>query len=297
MSIEFSRQFVIATLALDSAKAECQTRQMPTQGHFELRELYDEQVRRNTTPDGSGATCSSGATYVRWVANDGLGWSEVSWSALNATNSDEAIAAQLEFYRSRNLSFVWRVYDYDQPEDLGTRLVHAGFSEAGSSAVMIAESSRLASKPELPEGTELLHVSDAAGVDLLIDVHENVFGQSQQELRRSILRRLDVAPLEMDMFVVTANDVPISSSRIEYLPAGGFAALWGGSTMPEWRGKGLYRAQVHRRAQLAHERGYRYLMVLALENSRPILSQLGFEVISRVTTYSWKPLLGSGEAL
>jgi hypothetical protein len=38
-------------------------------------------------------------------------------------------------------------------------------------------------------------------------------------------------------------------------------------------------------------------MVLASENSRPILSQLGFEVISRVTTYSWKPLLGSGEAL
>jgi hypothetical protein len=264
--------------------------------HSELRDAFDEQVRRNVTPDGSGATPEYDVNYVRRVANDGPGWCEVCWSSLDAMTADEAITAQIEFYRSRNLSFVWRVYDYDQPTDLGARLVNAGFIDSGSSAVMIAESSRLSREPVLPEGTELLHVSDEAGVDLLIDVHESVFGHSHEELRQSILRRLGVSPQEMDMFVVMASGVPVSSSRIEFLPASDFAALWGGSTMPEWRGKGIYRALVFRRAQLARKRGYKYLMVLASDNSRPILGQLGFEIISRVTTYSWTPAVSSIEA-
>jgi GNAT superfamily N-acetyltransferase len=262
----------------------------------QLRDAFDEEVRRNVTLDGSGASAEYDLNYVRRVANDGFGWSEVCWSSLDAMTADEAIAAQIEFYRSRNQSFVWRVYDYDQPADLGERLVDAGFIESGASAVMIAETSQLSREPVLPEGTELLHVSDEAGVDLLIDVHESVFGHSHEELRRSILRRLDVAPQETDMFVVMAGEVPVSSSRIEFLPATDFAALWGGSTVPEWRGKGIYRALVFRRAQLAHERGYRYLMVMASDNSRPILSLLGFEIISRVTTYSWKPNSVPGEA-
>jgi hypothetical protein len=254
----------------------------------DLRDLYEAQVRRNITPDNSGATVDYGPTYVRWAAHNGLGWSEVFWSSLNEANADEAIAAHIEFYNSRGLSFMWGVYDYDLPRDLGARLLSAGFAEAGASTVMVVESSLVAEDPRLPDGTELVHIRDVAGVDLLIAVHESVFAHDHQDLRRSILRRLQVAPQEMDMFVVTANGLPISSSRIEYLPTSEFAALWGGSTEAQWRGKGLYRAQISRRAQLAAERGYRYLMVLASENSRPILTGLGFQTISHVNRYFWK---------
>jgi hypothetical protein len=253
-----------------------------------LRDLYEEQVRRNTTPDHSGSTVDYGETFVRWSASNGVGWSEVFWTTLNDSNADEAIADHIEFYRSRGLSFMWTVHDYDQPGDLGARLLKAGFVHDSASSVLIAETSRIAADPILPAGTELVHIHDAAGIDLLIDVHESVFAHDQQELRRSLHRRLEVAPQEMDMFVVMAGGVPISSSRIEYLPACEFAPLWGGSTETSWRGKGIYRAQVARRAQLASERGYRYLMVLASEKSRPILTGLGFETISRVSRYSWK---------
>jgi GNAT superfamily N-acetyltransferase len=261
---------------------------MTSTGSSVLRDLYDQQVRRNITPDQSGATVDYGPTFVRWAARDGFGWSEVLWTSLIETNVDEAIAAHVEFYRSRGLNFMWGVYDYDLPQDLGTRLLSAGFVAAGASTVMIAESARIAEDPILPEGTQLVHIHDAQGVDQLIAVHESVFAHDQQDLRRSLLRRLQAAPHEMDMFVVMADGVPISSSRIEYLPASEFAALWGGSTEPHWRGRGLYRAQISRRAQLAAERGYRYLMVLASENSRPILIGLGFETISHVSRYLWK---------
>ena len=254
-----------------------------------LRDAYDLQVRRNATPDGSGATVSTGATWVRWSANEGLGWSEISWSQLTADDADEAIAAQIDFFHARQQSFVWRVYDYDTPADLGTRLLAAGLTYSGQSAVMIAESASLTHSSPLPEGTELLHVRDEEGIDLLISTHEEVFEHDHQDLRRSLIARLQRAPEEFEMFVVLAKGVPVCAARVEFSPQREFAALWGGGTTPEWRGRGIYKALVSIRAQRALEKGYSYLMVMASDQSRPILSRLGFETIATVATYSWEP--------
>ncbi|HEY5103509.1 MAG TPA: GNAT family N-acetyltransferase [Acidimicrobiales bacterium] len=255
----------------------------------ELHNAYDLQVRRNTAPDGSGATADAAPTFVRWAANNGLGWSEISWSALNEENASDAITRHIDFFRDRGQSFVWRVQDNDQPSDLGARLLEAGFSFSATSAVMVAAAASLSVPAALPEGTELVHVTDQQGVDLLIETHEKVFGHSHQELRRSILARLENAPLESEMFVVTAEGAPISSARIEFLPQRDFATLWGGGTVPDWRGRGIYKALVAQRAHVAVARGYKYLTVLASDQSRPILSRLGFVVISNVSTYTWAP--------
>jgi hypothetical protein len=256
----------------------------------DLLQLFDEQVRRNSTLDGSGSVVSVEPTYLRWAASNGVGWSEVMWTSLTDATVDDAIAEHVAFYTSHDLSFIWSVYDYDQPPDLGSRLELAGFSLSARSAVMIADVSDVAAEPQLPPGVTLHQLRDEAGVDQLIRVHESVFGHSQQELRAALIRRLDVAPEEMEMFVVlTDSGEPVSSSRVEYLPGSDFAALWGGSTEPEWRGKGLYRAQTVHRAQLAKRRGYRYLMVLASTNSQPILSTLGFDTVASVARFSYPP--------
>jgi hypothetical protein len=39
-----------------------------------------------------------------------------------------------------------------------------------------------------------------------------------------------------------------------------FATLWGGGTLPAWRSRGIYRAIVAYRANLALRRGFRYLL-------------------------------------
>ena len=49
-----------------------------------------------------------------------------------------------------------------------------------------------------------------------------------------------------------------------------------GVTLPEFRGRGLYRATVAKRAELARARGYRWLYSDALPTSRPILERVGF---------------------
>ena len=61
------------------------------------------------------------------------------------------------------------------------------------------------------------------------------------------------------------------------------------ATLSDWRGQGIYRALVARRAQLAAARGFRYLQVDASSNSAPILRRLGFQPIATTTPYVWTP--------
>ncbi|HEX6921630.1 MAG TPA: GNAT family N-acetyltransferase, partial [Actinomycetes bacterium] len=68
-----------------------------------------------------------------------------------------------------------------------------------------------------------------------------------------------------------------------------FASLWGGSTLAEWRGRGIYKALVSRRADEAAERGFRYLQVDASDDSRPILERLGLRKLTTTTPYVWRP--------
>jgi GNAT superfamily N-acetyltransferase len=68
-----------------------------------------------------------------------------------------------------------------------------------------------------------------------------------------------------------------------------FATLWGGSTLPAWRGRGIYRALVSHRARLADARGFSLLQVDASDDSRPILERLGLEAITTTTPYVYTP--------
>ena len=63
------------------------------------------------------------------------------------------------------------------------------------------------------------------------------------------------------------------------------AGLWGGSTLAAYRGRGIYRALVSRRARIAIERGYSTLQVDASDDSRPILERLGLHVVGRTVPY------------
>lgn len=65
--------------------------------------------------------------------------------------------------------------------------------------------------------------------------------------------------------------------------------LWGGATLPAWRGRGIYRALVAHRAKLAAERGRRYIETDASDDSRPILERLGFVAVTTTTPYVWSP--------
>ena len=250
---------------------------------------YDAQVRRSTADDGSGARVEADGGVIRWTADGGQGWSGISWSGLDDRSADAAIAAQVRYFAALGQQFEWKLYDYDRPADLAARLVAAGFRAEETEALMVAEAAALPAAAPLPPGVTLQPVTDEAGVGRLIEVHERVFGTDHSQLRRSLLHQLRVAPELTAMVVAMAADEPVCSARIEFLPGRQFASLWGGGTLPAWRGQGIYRALVSYRAGLAVARGYRYLQVDAMADSRPILARLGFATLAWTTPYRWQP--------
>jgi GNAT superfamily N-acetyltransferase len=131
--------------------------------------------------------------------------------------------------------------------------------------VVVAEAASLAPPP--PEVD--LRVDGAAFVDL----HERVFG-----------RRYELDPDSVHV-VAFVDGAPVSGGRIDFAGASVFAGLFGGATVPELRGRGLYRATVAKRAELARERGVPWLYVDALPTSRPILERLGFVRLTATTPF------------
>ncbi|HEV2371149.1 MAG TPA: GNAT family N-acetyltransferase [Streptosporangiaceae bacterium] len=253
---------------------------------------YDAQVRRSVLPDGSGALVEVDGPVVRWATVNGHGWSGVTWSDLSDSDADSVIAAQAAYFRDRGEEFEWKLYDYDRPPDLPARLLRAGFAAEPAEALMVADSSAVATEVALSPGVRLVPVTDAAGVGMLIDVHERVFGTDHSRLRRSLTAQLRDAPELTAMVVAVAGDEPVCSARVEFIPGREFAGMWGGGTLPAWRGQGIYRALVAYRARLAVQRGYRYLQVDASPESEPILGRLGFAVLARTTPYVWTPANG-----
>jgi GNAT superfamily N-acetyltransferase len=255
-----------------------------------VRAAFDAQVRRRTRADAPGARTEADGPIVREVARDGQGWSGITWSDLGDPAAvDQLIAAQVRYFAGLALPFEWKLYDYDQPPDLGGRLVAAGFVPDEEEAVMVAEIADVVADVALPDAVTLQPVTTDAGVELLIQVHDQVFGGDHSRLRHALLAQLRENPRNIVMVLAMAGDEPVCSARVDFPPGTDFAGLWGGGTLPAWRGRGIYRALVAYRAGLAARRGYRYLTVDASADSEPILRRLGFPCLARTTPYQWAP--------
>ncbi|MBD0693187.1 GNAT family N-acetyltransferase [Streptomyces sp. CBMA123] len=253
-----------------------------------VRALFDQRIRRDAQPDGPGVRVERDGAVVRLVGGE-RAWNGIVWSGLDEAGADAAIAAQVAHFTGLGLEFEWKTYAHDQPADLGRRLLAAGFTAEPDEALMIARIADLPTDAALPEGVRLEPVTDEAGVDLMVVAHELSFGTESPALRERLLDHLRHDSETLLMVVAMVGDQPVSAARMELTPGTGFAGLWGGGTVPGWRGRGIYRALVAHRARQAAELGYEYLQVDASDQSRPILERLGFARLSTTTPYVYQP--------
>jgi GNAT superfamily N-acetyltransferase len=253
-----------------------------------VRAQFDAQVRQSRGASGEGGGIEADAGVLRYVA-PGAHASCIVWSQLTPESADTVIAAQRDYFTARGTPLEWKYYDYDQPADLPARLVAAGFVADEPELMLVAETTAIQAEVVLPEGVRLEPVTDAAGVEAMMTVHDAAFGKRSPGLGERLRTQLEQAPESLQMVVAMAGDEPVSAARIEFVEGTDFAGLWGGGTVPAWRGRGIFRALVVYRAGLAAARGYRYLQVDALPTSRPILQRLGFQPVASTTPYLWKP--------
>jgi hypothetical protein len=255
-----------------------------------LRAVFDEQVRRNTTtllPGVSGIRADGGVLCE--LAVPGQRMSCVSWSELDAGSADAAIAGQVEFFRRRGEPFEWQLLGYDQPADLGTRLVRAGFVPDEEEVLLFAETAGIASDGPAPDGIRLVEVRDAAGVEAHAAAQQDLVPGSPRRARHVSRMLAGLADDRVALVLALAGDQPVGSALIAFGPGPEFAGLYTAATRTGWRGRGIYAAMVAFRARLAAERGFGYLRVETTTMSRPVLLRRGFAPVAATTTYRWTP--------
>jgi len=247
---------------------------------------FDKQLRNVVRPTLDGGRFERVGPVIRCVSPQPNGWSGVEWSDLDETTADRVIAEQLRFFREQERQVEWKYYAYDRPVDLPERLRAAGLEPGEEEALMVADVADVPADLAPPEGVRLVTVSDEDGLRQVKSVHDRVFGGDHGPMIDSMRDRLRTNSEAVAPVLALAGDVAVCASRADFHVGTDFASLWGGGTLPEWRGRGIYRAMVSYRARLAVERGYRYLRTDALPTSRPILEKLGFARITTTVPYT-----------
>jgi GNAT superfamily N-acetyltransferase len=189
-----------------------------------------------------------------------------SWSAVLWRPDDGEVAPLVARMRELPGHVEWKYYSHDGPE-LRERLLAAGLEPEDEETVVVAEAASIAPPP--PD------VELRVATDEFVELAERVFGRSHG----SGLPEVSVA------VVAVVEGEPVSGGRVDFEDGVEFAGLFGGITLPQYRGRGLYRATVAKRAELARERGYRWLYSDALPTSRPILERLGFVPLTKTTPF------------
>ncbi|HEY3576915.1 MAG TPA: GNAT family N-acetyltransferase [Gaiellaceae bacterium] len=211
-----------------------------------LLQLFDEQMRKPNQPDG-------------FFIGDG-------WSAVLRPPADGDVEPLVARMREIPGHVEWKYYSHDGPE-LRERLLAAGLEPEDEETVLVADA---ASIPPPSHDVELRLATRE-----FVELAERVFGRSHGS----------GLPDESLAVVAVVDGRPVSGGRVDFEDGVEFAGLFGGITLPEYRGRGLYRAVVARRAELARERGYRWLYSDSLPTSRPILERLGFVAITTTTPF------------
>ncbi len=245
---------------------------------------FDEQVRRHPAPDAPDGFIERDDHVIRSISRDG--WNGVIWCDLDRVSVDAVIAAQISRFAELSRQWEWKYYSYDQPPDLPDRLIAAGFRPEPVETLLVAEIADLSLHLHPLPGVDLLTVVDQRGVEALVSVHDKVFGGDHSGLGRALLVALERQPNTAAAVVALAGHTPIAAGRVEFHPGTDFASLWGGGTLPAWRGRGVFRSLVAHRAALASARGFRYLQVDATPDSRPILQRLGFVELATTTPFT-----------
>lgn len=264
----------------------------------ELLDAYHRQVR-GVLPSKQppGVVVDSDGPLLRVGGTKFSGYVEYrDLAGLSGPALDELIARTCAYFAGRGERFEWKTHSYDEPADLPSRLLAVGFVPGEAETVVIGLAENLTEEPPLPDEVTIRELDDPADFERISALHTEIWGEDWGWLAGDLAGRKASNPDHLAVYAAEVESAAgtdmISVAWLIRDPNSEFATLWGGATRPRWRGKGIYRALVARRARFAVRTGARYLQVDASDDSAPILQRLGFVAVATTTPYLWTPPAG-----
>lgn len=201
---------------------------------------------------------------------------------------DELIESEVAYFTNINQPFEWKVYGTDMPKDIGEKLLAKGFIAEETESLLVCDIRNYQVNLTTPDGVECKKATskqmfreyfDIQSTEFPLDIDEQV-NQHWTEYKND---------KNCSIYVVYLQDKPVASARINFTPDSIFAGIWAGTTLKEHRGKGYYQILLNYRIDEAKQRGRQYMAIDALPTSRPIVEKHGFEFITSITPYIYRP--------
>ncbi len=252
----------------------------------ELLRAYDHQLRTEAETVGAAAVSVVGPL---WLVTYAGGQGFVSYRDLDGADPVRLVGTALEhFVADPDIERVeWKTRGHDHAPGLHDALAAAGFAAEEPESIMIGEAAALAVEVEVPPDVTVRQVADESDLNAMAKMQDEAFGNSLATAMVDDLARRIAAEDGVELWVAEVGGRVVSAGRLEPVAGTDFAGIWGGSTLPEWRGRGIYRALTAARARSALARGKSLIHSDSTEFSRPILERSGLVQVSTTTPYQW----------
>jgi len=218
-------------------------------------------------------------------------------ATLTPENADAAIRSLCDTYGARGLPFGWLIGPSTTPADLPRRLEAVGFVKGVEMAGMAL---RDLSVPIAQE--EGISVREAQEGDDSHIVHLFTAGFGLPEMVSTIFMTALRSPdgkhrTGFYLAFLDGVEAPIAVAALVYLAGTPIVMLGGAATLPEYRGKGAYRALLARRLADACADGMEAAVIQAVRTtSAPICARIGMVEMCGLDMYVWSPGGDAGAA-
>ncbi|WP_223627928.1 GNAT family N-acetyltransferase [Microbacterium sp. EST19A] len=261
--------------------------------NHEYLEAYDRQLRTGAEIANAVSVVRHGPLHLAVLAGGGGFITYADLGEADAAGIADLIDAAVDHFRDLGVGSVeWKSRGHDRAPGLHESLLARGFVPEDPESIMIGEAAALAPQVELPADVEIRRARTDEDVLAAGEMQGRVFADAEWRPRaEALIDRLRAAEA-VELWIAVADGAVVSAGRLEPVAGTAFAGLWGGATLPEWRGRGIYRALTAERARSALAGGFRYLQSDSTEFSRPILERSGLVKVSTTTPYVWTPVSG-----
>jgi GNAT superfamily N-acetyltransferase len=202
----------------------------------------------------------------------------LSFARFTPANAERRIDEELKHLKSHGWEAEWKVHDFDQPEDLRSRLQAQGLTLHHDEALMVLDVSDARIRPPAHRDV-VVEAASGSTLDEIAQFQEEVW-QSRLPWLAGVLHEMAGAPEGSGaIFCARVGGRIVGSGWIDFHGGSPFAQLSGGAVAEQYRGRGIYSLLFERRLAEAKARAVPFIAVDAAPMSRPILERKGFHFV------------------